>query len=409
VTLPQWRARARSAVTRPLRALDHAVGRLRGPARVLIDVRTPMNLAVLQPIWRSLLDDSRVRLSFATEDGTEAADAVAAWGIQRLAIARRDAAWTRVDLALTADLWNHTPLRRCRRRMTFFHGVAGKYDLDDPARLDGDALRQLDRIGFINEDRLRRYVESGRIRRDQAVLIGFPKLDDLVNGRWQRDTVLRSLGLSAETDTVLYAPTFSTANSLHDAGEAIVDTLLGTGRNVIVKLHDRSMVPHRTYTAGVDWPERLARFEAHPRFALARMADAGPLLAAADLMVTDHSTVGFEFAALDRPIVVFDAPRLLAAARIDPGKWALLRSMADVVTSAEQLVSAVDRALRTPARLAPARRQARALFANAGSATERALAEVYGLLNLTPFRPTAAAVPSLRGGAQGEIAPLNPI
>jgi hypothetical protein len=385
---PRWRERARSAIVRPLRALDHAAGRLRGPARVLVDVRTPMNLAVLEPIWRPLLDDPRLRLSFATEDGTEAYDALAAAGIERMALPRRDATWTRVDLALTADLWNHTPLRRCRRRMTFFHGVAGKYDLDDPARLDGAALRQLDRIGFINEDRLRRYVESGSIRPDQAVLIGFPKLDDLVNGRWQREAVLRSLGLAAEPGTVLYAPTFSTANSLHDAGEAIVESLLRTGRNVIVKLHDRSMVPHPTYTNGVDWPERLARFEAHPRFALARMADASPVLAAADLMVTDHSTVGFEFAALDRPVVVFDAPRLLAAARIDPGKWACLRSMADVVTGPEQLESVVDRALRAPARLAHARRQARTLFAHAGAAAERGLAEVYGLLNLTPLRQT---------------------
>jgi hypothetical protein len=389
VSRPRLRAAARSAIVRPLRALDHAIGRLHGPARVLVDVRTPMNLAVLQPIWRPLLDDTRLRLSFATEDGTAAAGALADAGIDRLAITRRDAAWTRIDLALTADLWNHTPLRRCRRRMTFFHGVAGKYDLDDPARLDADALRQLDRIGFINQDRLTRYVASGRIRPDQAVLVGFPKLDDLVNGRWQRDAVLHSLGLSADPETVLYAPTFSTANSLHAAGDAIVETLLGTGRNVVVKLHDRSMVPHPTYTDGIDWPERLARFDAHPRFAFARVGDAGPLLAAADLIVTDHSTVGFEFALLDRPIVVFDAPRLLAAARIDPGKWSLLRSMADVVASPEQLEKAVGLALRTPERLAAARQQARQLFAHAGSASERGLAEVYELLNLTPPRPAA--------------------
>jgi CDP-glycerol glycerophosphotransferase (TagB/SpsB family) len=259
-------------------------------------------------------------------------------------------------------------------------------------------LRQFDRIGFINEDRLRRYVTSGSIRDDQAVLIGFPKLDDLVNGRWQRDAVLRSLGLSADLETILYAPTFSTANSLHEAGDAIVDTLLGTGRNVIVKLHDRSMVPHSTYTNGVDWPARFGRFDGHQRFVLARVADASPLLAAADVLVTDHSTVGFEFALLDRPIVVFDAPRLLAAARIDPGKWALLRSMADVVTSRSHLGDAIERALQAPARLATARRQAHELFAHAGSATERALIEAYRLLHLSPLR-RPEPVPSRPGVA----------
>ena len=86
--------------------------------------------------------------------------------------------------------------------------------------------------------------------------------------------------------------------------------------------------------------------------------------------------------------------------QIDPGKWALLRSMADVVTSVEQLQGTVDRALQAPARLATARLQARELFANAGTASERGLAEVYELLDLRPLRPRAA-MPAMPGVAVG--------
>jgi hypothetical protein len=396
VTPPGLSARARSVIVRPLRALDHSVGRLLGPVRVLVDVRTPMNLAVLRPVWNPLLQDARVELLFAAEPGSKVTIELEREGLLPRARPRAQIKWTRMALAMTADFWNNAQLRRCRRRITFFHGVAGKYDLDEPSRLASAYLERFDRIAFVNADRMNRYVRSGMVRPDQAVLVGFPKLDDLVNGRWQRDTVLRSLGLSPELHTVLYAPTFSPASSLHDVGEAIVETLLRSGRNVVVKLHDRSMVPHRSYTQGVDWPMRLARFDAHPRFALARLADAGPVLAAADLLVTDHSTVGFEFAVLDRPIVVFDAPRLLAAARIDSGKWALLRSMADVVTSLEQLDEGIARALSDPMRLSAARGRARELFAYTGSAAERGLAEVYGLLDLHPLRP-AATVPVFPG------------
>lgn len=191
---------------------------------------------------------------------------------------------------------------------------------------------------------------------------------------------------------MLYAPTFSPASSLHLAGEAIVEALLATGRNVIVKLHERSTVPHPKYTSNVDWLARLARFEGRRGYAYAAGAHAGPYLAAADLMVTDHSTIGFEFALLDRPLVVFDAPDLLRLARINPDKWHLLRGMADLASSAGELPDVVAGALASPERHAPARRAAtRVLFAHAGWATERALTVMYGLLELQPLREVRGA------------------
>lgn len=379
----------KSLAARTLRQADHAIGRATSRLRVLVDVRTPMNLAVLRPVWARLQQDRRVAVLFTAEDADGVARALDADGLRPSLVSREAAAWMRVDLALTADAWNHAPLRRCRRWINFFHGVAGKYDLDDPRKLRAASLDRFDRLAFINEDRMRRYLDAGVIRSSQAALVGFPKTDDLVNGAWPADVVRTSLGLSPSLDTILYAPTFSTANSLHCAGESIVEALLGSGRNVVVKLHDRSMTPHPKYTDGIDWPRRLARFEAHPRFALARMADAGPCLSAADVLVTDHSTVGFEFALLDRPIVVFDAPALREAARIDAERWAFLRSMAEVVATPEQLRAAIDRAFADPGRMHDERRRAHDLFAFAGTATERALAVVYELLELAP-RPAHA-------------------
>jgi hypothetical protein len=142
-------------------------------------------------------------------------------------------------------------------------------------------------------------------------------------------------------------------------------------------------VPHPKYTANIHWPARLARFDGRPRYAYATGAHVGPYLAAADLLVTDHSTVGFEFALLDRPILVFDAPELLAFARINPEKWAQLRGMADVVHRVSELPDAVARALADPRRHRAARRDVtEALFAYPGRATERALKLVYDLLEL---------------------------
>lgn len=376
-----------------VRRLDHAAGRLAGRTRVLVDVRTPMNLAVLRPVWSALAADARIALTFTAEEMSGVGAALRADGLADALVERDAVAWTRFDLAMTADAWNHAPLHRCRRRINFFHGVAGKYDLDHPDRIGGAGLRQFDRVAFINRDRLERYLRCGAVRPQQALLVGFPKVDDLVNGAWPAAEVRASLGLSPSLETVLYAPTFSPASSLHLAGEAIVTALLETGRNVIVKLHDRSLVPHPRYTAGIDWVGRLAAFDGHPRYALARGPEAGPYLSAADALVTDHSTVGFEFALLDRPVVVYDAPALKEAARIDADKWALLRSMADVVDSPPALRAAVEDALAAPGRLREARRQAHALFAHAGSATARALDAVYELLDLAPPMSQSLSLP----------------
>jgi hypothetical protein len=382
-------------LARIAREVDHAVGRRLGRLRVLIDVRTPMNVAVLRPVWLALSRDPRIALAFSAEQEATVRGALEPDGQDSALISREQAARARWDLVITADAWNQTPVRRCRRRMQFFHGVAGKYDLDAPQRLEGAGLDRFDRVAFINQDRLERYVRAGIVRSEHAVLVGYPKADDMINGRWSQAAVRRSLGLEPDRDTVIYAPTFSTSGSLHLAGVEIVQSLLEADVNVIVKLHDRSMVPDAHHTAGVDWRERLARVAADRRFALASGADVEPFLVAADVLVTDHSTVGFEFALLDRPIIVYDAPALLRAARIDEGKWDLLRSMAQVVRSPGEMRSALRDALQQPSRQSDARRRARDLFASPGTATQRALSVVYELLDVTPLaadsRPADAA------------------
>lgn len=387
-----------SRLIRAGRRVDRAIDHLTAPCRrVLIEVRSPMNLEVLRPVWSALAADPRIALTFTAEEDAWVRPALEAAGLAGRLITQKRAMWRRFDLACNADPWNALALKRCWKRANFFHGVAGKYDLDD-ARAIGEhvAFDIYDCVMFANEDRLRRYVDGGLVPASRAALVGFPKIDDLVNGRWNAAAVRTELGLDPSAETILYAPTFSPASSLHVAGERIIEALLATGRNVIVKLHERSTVPHPKYTDDVDWPARLGRFLTEPGYAYGTGAHVGPYLAAADALITDHSTVGFEFALLDRPIVVFDAPDLLHFARINPDKWRQLRGMADVVHRVEDLPDTVSRALTSPRRHSAARRAAtQALFAHAGHATERALQVVYDLLEL-PLAQDAREVRKVR-------------
>ena len=382
---------AAAALTRSLKWLDSRLSRVANRRRVLFDVRTPMNLAVVEPVLEGLGRDPRLDCLVTSED-LRAGEWLPSGRSAVRVVERSRTAWLRVDLYVNADPWAALRLYRCGRRLNFFHGVAGKYDLDSPDRLP-IPFDRYDRIAFINEDRLRRYLASRVIVPGQAALVGFPRLDTLARGTLNGAVERRRLGLPASRPTILYAPTFSPASSLHLCGEAIVEALLGEGWNVIVKLHDRSMTPTLKYTAGVDWRERFGPFRGREGFVFADCGEPAPLLAAADAMVTDHSTIGFEFLLLDRPLIVFDAPHLARAARINPQKIALLRSAALVAHDLGELRRLGAEALRNPTvHSAERRRVASEMFYDAGRATDRALALAYELLELERETRTAGAL-----------------
>ena len=384
----------RKRVTAALRKIDHAIGRAKSTRAILVEARTPVYLAVLGPVADALAAQPDVEVWFTSEYP----DRIRPLVREDRFLAQAQTEWRRFDVYLNGDPWAAVRLRRCAHRVNFFHGVAGKYDLDRPEGLPM-GFGTYDYVAFINRDRMRRYLDARIVTRRQAVLIGYPKLDRLAVGGWDGAAVRASLGLDPARPTALYAPTYSGASSLHLAGESIVRALDAAGMNVIVKLHDRSLDPDPRYNGGIDWRRRLGALEKSGRVRLADGPDACPFLAAADLMVTDHSSVGFEYLVLDRPLLVFDAPDLPVAARINPEKVQLLRRAALVVRTPEELASAALNELRVPARLSTERRQvAEQMFHQPGGATARALALIGGLLRPRRSGMRIARARSLSGG-----------
>lgn len=382
-------------LTRALHALDHAVGRAGGVRRVLVELRTPVYVAVLGPIYEMLADLPDVDLRFTSENPDRITPLVGA----DLFLTHAQAEWQRFDLYVNGDPWAAARLRRCASRINFFHGVAGKYDLDEPAHLPM-GFEYYDRVAFINADRMSRYLAAGIVTERQARLIGYPKLDRLAAGRVDGATVHRALQLDRVRPTALYAPTYSPASSLHLAGEEIVRTLADAGFNVIIKLHDRSLDTDPRYNAGIDWRGRMRSLERPGQVTFVEGADASPYLAAADIMVTDHSSVGFEYLVLDRPLLVFDAPDLAAAARINPEKIELLRSAATVVADTRALKEAARAEIANPGRLSRVRRRiAGSMFHDAGRATERAIALIREVLDRRPAE--SIEVGNVRAAAGG--------
>ncbi|MEV0730419.1 bifunctional glycosyltransferase family 2 protein/CDP-glycerol:glycerophosphate glycerophosphotransferase [Polymorphospora sp. NPDC050346] len=127
---------------------------------------------------------------------------------------------------------------------------------------------------------------------------GYPRNDRLATATAGDVARARTaLGLTAADRVVLYAPT----HREHRPGrepyfepETFVEALGPTGRLLVRShyFHDRSAP-----TAGPDHADRVRDVSAHP--------SVEELCLAADVLVTDYSSVMFDYAVLDRPIVVY--------------------------------------------------------------------------------------------------------
>jgi CDP-Glycerol:Poly(glycerophosphate) glycerophosphotransferase len=365
------------------RRIDRAVGQRSGHRSILVDARTPVNFTMVAPMYRLMAADPRVSFFFTASEEPERLRDIyreAPDGVRLLSssTARR----MRFDAYLASDfMWQPLPRGTCRIQM--FHGVGGKYGFDAPT----ESKRAWDRIFFVNERRLRNFIKAGAIDADSPAirLIGYPKVDALVNGTWSRGTVLESLKLDPARPTVLYAPTWSPASSLNAIGRELIAALLATGVNLIVKLHDRSRDVRTRYSGGVDWIDVLQPLLRAGRGAIAPAHDISPYLVAADLMITDHSSAGFEYLLRDRPLVRIHRPELIRDANIHPDYVELLASVSDSVTTVAETLAAVERGLASPDTHAETRRAVAAdLFYRPGGATARALRGLYEAIELRP-------------------------
>ncbi|MGE3512366.1 MAG: CDP-glycerol glycerophosphotransferase family protein [Vicinamibacterales bacterium] len=378
--------RLRRTVLDATHRLDDALARLRGgPRRILFEAASPLSVAVFRPVYQRLRRDPRLTFFLTSSDDRWDGRTIAAQsGMRAEVIAPRDARWTKFDLYLNTDFWNMTWLPRRTHRLHLFHGVAGKYDLDAPTRL-APTVATFDRLLFPNRDRLCRYVAAGLVdpASPTAALVGYPKVDALVDGSLDRAAIMSHLGLDPSRPTLLYAPTWSPYSSLNRCGDHIIRTLAARDANVIVKLHDRSFDAATRASGGVDWRAHLERLSRDCGIHVAVDADASPYLCVADALVTDHSSVAFEFMLLDRPIITIASPGLVEHARINPQKIALMRSAADTVEAVDQLPRALDAAGAEPWRRTEQRRAVAAeLFFDPGGASARAAAVVYDVLGL---------------------------
>lgn len=369
---------------------------------ILCSAANGVNVVMYRPIVERLKTDKRLKIMH-TAKLTHTRESVrdydgdpykffANFGITEGVVRHNYAKFIPVDCYLSANFVERAQPLRAKVRVQVFHGVSFKNCAVT------EKTYSYDRLFLPGPYHRRRFLERGLYRDGDPKLqmVGMPKLDRLVDGTLDRTQILLSKQLDPSLPTILYAPTGDRGNSLNRQGEAILDTLLALPINVIIKLHDHaSPDPAVTF----DWREKLRQFK-HERLHVDFGSDVVPLLAAADILISDASSVAFEYTLRDRPIIFIDVPEILHGKRaegaMDLDTWG--RKGGDVVKEAKELADLIPRLLENPNEKSEIRRAiAKDLFFEPGTAAARATRTLYDLLDLDP----PEALRSVKAATQG--------
>ncbi|MBN2417288.1 CDP-glycerol glycerophosphotransferase family protein [bacterium] len=151
---------------------------------------------------------------------------------------------------------------------------------------------------------------------------GWPKIDWILN--YPREELRRRVDLPEDKRVILFAPTLS--RKMESASDLlpVISRCFRKDRIWVVKFHELMSKDIKAMAGDFD----------PGQFRVVDVPDITPYLHAADVMVSDTSSVIYEFMVLDKPVITYRT-----ASRTDKGID---------ITSPEELEPAIERALRDP-------------------------------------------------------------
>jgi Flp pilus assembly protein TadD len=186
---------------------------------------------------------------------------------------------------------------------------------------------------------------------------GQPRRDFWITGYPQMDVLFRPgelpLGVEIESDrkVVLYAPTWTPGlSSAEMLGDRIAEFICGRRSDITLVIKPHPVTENQRPEWVETWREiAAARDDTHIFDDPA--ADIMPLLKRADVLVSDASSVMFQYLAVDRPLVLITNPDRSSVSHYDPRgiEWQW-RDVGREVHDPKQVAGAVSDALDYPAR-----------------------------------------------------------
>jgi len=157
----------------------------------------------------------------------------------------------------------------------------------------------------------------------QVAETGWPKVDLLLKP-FERNDVFHKIGLQTDKKVILYAPTFSPKFKSSDKLFPLLPAVIRDDETWIVKFHDLMDREDK---------RRFKQLESD-NIRVWEHSDNIPLLHAADVLISDTSSIVYEFMLLDKPVITIDA-----GVRLEKGIN---------IGNIDQLRNAVDRSIADP-------------------------------------------------------------
>lgn len=149
--------------------------------------------------------------------------------------------------------------------------------------------------GTVHERMLSRKVQK------PIKVTGMPKLDALFTGEQDREKILLKMGLSKENKTILLAPTFNEEFTILNYLSQDIRHYIPDYLNVIIKLHG---------VASEDMKDRFKKQASrYNNIYYTENYDITECFTAADVLITDMSSVIYEYVSTYKPVLLFDSPR----------------------------------------------------------------------------------------------------
>lgn len=216
---------------------------------------------------------------------------------------------------------------------------------------------------FINpnqftEDVMTRSYTLSKDQNTNYAITGYPRQDLMLNASDELKASLRQkLGIDADKKVVLYAPTFR-----------------GTGNESNGKIHRQMKKAIKKMRKSTEYHLLYKGHYFEPDTDKKLMdIDSNELLSIVDVLVTDYSSIGIDYLALDKPVInfVFD----LEEYRTERGLYINIDEISDnVVTEYKELLKVVSEQIKTP-NVGPKQAAAKAKYCNLddGNATSRVI------------------------------------
>lgn len=181
--------------------------------------------------------------------------------------------------------WHGTPLKRLGRDIT--SGAASAHYIASMAREAAGWDYLVSPSAYCTEILPRALGFEGRV-----IETGYPRNDSLTNDKKSRDALRAELGVSKTETLVLYAPTWRDSKRTMSgawAGVNFFDADLPAGFRLMFRGHNNTKSAHKTSLAG-------------DAIDVTNYPNVNDLFLAADVLVTDYSSVMFDFSVTGKPM-----------------------------------------------------------------------------------------------------------